>query len=48
MLRCTVAQDAGRAIHPNYVEGQMQGDTTAVGEPGGCGLKHLKSEWRDF
>jgi xanthine dehydrogenase molybdenum-binding subunit len=25
VLRCTVAQDAGRAIHPSYVEGQMQG-----------------------
>ncbi len=27
ILRCTVAQDAGRAIHPSYVEGQMQGGT---------------------
>ncbi len=27
ILRCTVAQDAGRAIHPAYVEGQMQGGT---------------------
>ncbi|MBI4202317.1 MAG: xanthine dehydrogenase family protein molybdopterin-binding subunit [Chloroflexi bacterium] len=27
ILRCTVAQDAGRAIHPTYVEGQMQGGT---------------------
>jgi CO/xanthine dehydrogenase Mo-binding subunit len=25
MLRCRVAQDAGKAIHPSYVEGQMQG-----------------------
>jgi xanthine dehydrogenase molybdenum-binding subunit len=25
--RATVAQDAGRAIHPSYVEGQMQGGT---------------------
>ncbi len=25
ILRCTVAQDAGRAIHPSYVEGQYQG-----------------------
>ncbi|MCQ3805485.1 MAG: xanthine dehydrogenase family protein molybdopterin-binding subunit [bacterium] len=25
ILRYTVAQDAGRAIHPDYVEGQMQG-----------------------
>jgi xanthine dehydrogenase molybdenum-binding subunit len=25
ILRCTIAQDAGRAIHPSYVEGQMQG-----------------------
>jgi CO/xanthine dehydrogenase Mo-binding subunit len=27
ILRVTVAQDAGRAIHPSYVEGQMQGGT---------------------
>lgn len=27
ILRCTVAQDVGRAIHPSYVEGQMQGGT---------------------
>ncbi|MGH7812785.1 MAG: xanthine dehydrogenase family protein molybdopterin-binding subunit [Candidatus Binataceae bacterium] len=27
ILRCTIAQDAGRAIHPAYVEGQMQGGT---------------------
>ena len=26
-LRCTVIQDAGKAIHPSYVEGQMQGGT---------------------
>jgi xanthine dehydrogenase molybdenum-binding subunit len=25
ILRCTIAQDAGRALHPGYVEGQMQG-----------------------
>jgi len=25
ILRCTIAQDAGKAIHPSYVEGQMQG-----------------------
>ena len=25
VLRYTIAQDAGRAIHPGYVEGQMQG-----------------------
>jgi xanthine dehydrogenase molybdenum-binding subunit len=25
ILRCTVIQDVGRAIHPSYVEGQMQG-----------------------
>ena len=25
MLRYTAVQDAGRAIHPSYVEGQMQG-----------------------
>jgi CO/xanthine dehydrogenase Mo-binding subunit len=27
ILRCTVAQDAGTAIHPSYVEGQIQGGT---------------------
>ncbi|HVN63959.1 MAG TPA: xanthine dehydrogenase family protein molybdopterin-binding subunit [Candidatus Binataceae bacterium] len=27
IIRCTIAQDAGRAIHPAYVEGQMQGGT---------------------
>jgi xanthine dehydrogenase molybdenum-binding subunit len=27
VLRCTVAQDAGKAIHPSFVEGQMQGGT---------------------
>jgi xanthine dehydrogenase molybdenum-binding subunit len=27
ILRATCAQDAGRAIHPSYVEGQMQGGT---------------------
>jgi xanthine dehydrogenase molybdenum-binding subunit len=27
VLRATIAQDAGRAIHPAYVEGQMQGGT---------------------
>jgi xanthine dehydrogenase molybdenum-binding subunit len=25
VLRCTIAQDVGRAMHPSYVEGQMQG-----------------------
>src|SRR5262249_53319771 len=25
VLRWTIVQDAGRAIHPSYVEGQMQG-----------------------
>jgi len=25
ILRCSIAQDVGRAIHPSYVEGQMQG-----------------------
>jgi xanthine dehydrogenase molybdenum-binding subunit len=25
ILRCTTSQDAGRAIHPSYVEGQAQG-----------------------
>ncbi len=28
VLRCTIAQDAGKAIHPSYVEGQMQGGTS--------------------
>ena len=23
VLRCTIAQDAGRAVHPSYVEGQI-------------------------
>ena len=27
VLRCTTVQDAGKAIHPSYVEGQMQGGT---------------------
>jgi xanthine dehydrogenase molybdenum-binding subunit len=27
ILRCAVAQDVGRAIHPSYVEGQLQGAT---------------------
>ncbi len=27
VLRATICQDAGRAIHPSYVEGQMQGGT---------------------
>jgi xanthine dehydrogenase molybdenum-binding subunit len=27
VLRCTAVQDAGKAIHPSYVEGQMQGGT---------------------
>lgn len=27
VLRCTIAQDVGKAIHPSYVEGQMQGGT---------------------
>jgi CO/xanthine dehydrogenase Mo-binding subunit len=25
ILRCAISQDVGRAIHPSYVEGQMQG-----------------------
>jgi CO/xanthine dehydrogenase Mo-binding subunit len=25
ILRSTMAQDAGKAIHPSYVEGQLQG-----------------------
>ncbi len=25
ILRCTMIQDAGKAVHPSYVEGQMQG-----------------------
>jgi CO/xanthine dehydrogenase Mo-binding subunit len=28
VLRATIAQDAGKAIHPSYVEGQMQGGTS--------------------
>jgi len=28
VIRYTIAQDAGRAIHPSYVEGQMQGGVT--------------------
>ena len=28
VLRLTAVQDAGKAIHPSYVEGQMQGGTT--------------------
>jgi len=28
ILRCTIVQDAGCAIHPSYVEGQMQGGFT--------------------
>ncbi len=27
ILRATIAQDAGKAVHPAYVEGQMQGGT---------------------
>ena len=27
LLRATAVQDAGKAIHPSYVEGQMQGGT---------------------
>ena len=27
ILRCTAFQDAGKAVHPSYVEGQMQGGT---------------------
>ena len=27
VLRATIVQDAGKAIHPSYVEGQMQGGT---------------------
>ena len=27
ILRATIAQDVGKAIHPAYVEGQMQGGT---------------------
>jgi CO/xanthine dehydrogenase Mo-binding subunit len=27
VLRYTVVQDAGKAVHPGYVEGQMQGGT---------------------
>ena len=28
ILRCTAFQDAGTAIHPSYVEGQIQGGTS--------------------
>jgi CO/xanthine dehydrogenase Mo-binding subunit len=28
VLRCTIAQDVGKAIHPSYVENQMQGGTS--------------------
>jgi xanthine dehydrogenase molybdenum-binding subunit len=28
ILRVTIAQDAGRAIHPSYVEGQLQGSVS--------------------
>jgi CO/xanthine dehydrogenase Mo-binding subunit len=27
ILRCTIVQDVGRAIHPDFVEGQLQGGT---------------------
>jgi CO/xanthine dehydrogenase Mo-binding subunit len=27
VVRCTAFQDAGKAVHPSYVEGQMQGGT---------------------
>ena len=27
VVKCTIFQDVGRAIHPSYVEGQMQGGT---------------------
>ena len=27
VLRCTAFQDAGKAVHPSYVEGQLQGGT---------------------
>ena len=27
ILRCTALQDAGKAVHPSYVEGQLQGGT---------------------
>ncbi len=27
VIRCTAFQDAGKAVHPSYVEGQMQGGT---------------------
>ena len=34
ILRYTVVQDAGKAIHPSYVEGQMQGGTVQGGRMG--------------
>ncbi|MBM4405193.1 MAG: xanthine dehydrogenase family protein molybdopterin-binding subunit [Chloroflexi bacterium] len=27
VVRCTIVQDVGKAVHPGYVEGQMQGGT---------------------
>ncbi|MDE2936542.1 MAG: xanthine dehydrogenase family protein molybdopterin-binding subunit [Chloroflexota bacterium] len=42
VLRWTVAQDAGRAIYPPYVEGQMQG---AVAQ--GAGWALLEEYWYD-
>ena len=45
ILRFTVIQDAGRAIHPSYVEGQMQGGSVQVAELGeisGFALRETK------
>ena len=42
ILRWTVAQDAGRAIYPPYVEGQMQG-----GVAQGAGWALLEEYWYD-
>src|SRR5260370_15762709 len=35
VLRCTIAQDVGRALHPRYAEGQAQG---GVAQGNGLGL----------
>ena len=47
ILRCTVFQDVGRAIHPSYAEGQLQGGTVqgigwALNEEYLPGISHFK------
>ena len=42
ILRVTVVQDAGKAIHPSYVEGQMQGGTVQ-----GIGWALNEEYWMD-